>query len=108
MNADIHIHDNQPGLVPWGFFDIMLEGIKKALDAIPYIDRRGIFNEGRFELYLDELSEDDFNVFMFKIDDYVSSLKAGEFSERFANFWNDELIPLVESDPRFKGELTKI
>jgi hypothetical protein len=101
MKAFVHITDHEPGLIPWAFFQDMLEGIKAGLDALPHIDRTEVFSEWLYELYLDELPIEEFNRILFSINAHLQ--KEAQITESFAIFWNTEILPLVEGDPRYRG-----
>ncbi|SMB81168.1 hypothetical protein [Deinococcus hopiensis] len=101
MKAFVHISGDQPGLIGWGCFDVMLDGIKAGLDRLPHLDREEVFSEWCYELYIEE-----FNQILLSINSHL--LEKALITESFAIFWNTEILPLVEIDPRYQGVCTPV
>jgi len=103
MKADIVINSQGPHLVSFGCFELIVPGIKIALEGMNHIDAEEILNEWRGELYLDDLEKADFNTVLSILCDYVSS-KPNDYitGEIFVEFWNEIFLPIARSDIRYE------
>lgn len=103
MQGYVCITEEVPGLVPWGFFELMAVGVRNALRELPHrTEGEGsILSEGLMELFLDHLPAQEFNLVLSHIQDGL--IRAPFRSERFDDFWNTEVIPLLNIDHRYAG-----
>jgi hypothetical protein len=108
MKAYMCINSTGPGLVPWGFFDIMEPGIKLALIALPHLESQDIYGEWFYEFIIDELPSHDFNAILHILSDYIASLPASGYSESFDHFWNEEIVDRADADDRYEDACQKL
>lgn len=78
----------------------MAVGVRNALLELPH-RREGevsVLSEGLVELFLDHLPAEEFNLVLSHTQDGL--LHAPFRSERFDDFWNTEVLPLLNVDER--------
>ncbi|THF70521.1 hypothetical protein E7T06_07400 [Deinococcus sp. Arct2-2] len=104
MKGFVHISGDAPGLIPIDYFDVILLPLKTFITELSELEPQEVYSEWLNELYIDEVSRKDFRTIVSMLKNHIESTHKADLPDGFLEFWNHEIMPLLDGDPRNPGE----